>query len=160
MPSRSHSDDLARRRWTWSRRWSSALGGSSISFALAFGFALLKLSTTVENEPVVSLPMHHVTSPEALACVAFSAWGVPPLSSPPPPHPAIAKSALTTSAASIRGVFIIESSSSWASLQYSPYPLCGGVNPLADLLRHLVAEGREIVRLAARHEAVVHHDLL
>ena len=120
MPSTSHSDDLARRRWTWSRRWSSALVGSSISFAWAFGFALLKLSTTVENDPVVSLPMHHVTSPEAFACVAFSACGVPPLSSPPPPHPAMANSAVTTSAASIRGVFIIERPSSWASLQDRP----------------------------------------
>src|SRR3954471_21344591 len=110
MPSRSHSDDLARRRWTWSRRWSSALGGSSISFACAFGFALLKLSTTVENEPVVSLPIHHVTLPEALACVAFEALGVPPLSSQPPPQPAMANSALVTSAARIRGVFIIRMS--------------------------------------------------
>ena len=81
---------------------------------------MLKLSTTVENAPVVSFPMHHVTLPEAFACVAFSALGVPPLSSPPPPHPAMANSAVTTSAASIRGVFIIELPSSWASLQDRP----------------------------------------
>ena len=132
MPSTSHSLDLARRRWIWSRRWSSALSGSSSSFTLAFGLALLKLSTTVPNAPVVSLPMHHVTSPVAFACVAFSAVGVPPLSSPPPPQPAIANSAVTTSAASIRGVFIIRVSLLLGKSSELAYPLRGAANPLAD----------------------------
>src|SRR5215218_3244448 len=162
MPSTSHSEDLACRRWIWRRRCSTASSGSSSSLTFAPGFALLKLSTTVPKAPVVSLPMHQVTLPEAFACVAFSALGAPPLSSPPPPQPTAANSAVTTSATSIRAVFIIECPSSWAS-SIRAYPLARGstrVTPLADLLGQLLAEGREIVRPAARHEAVVHHDLL
>src|SRR6187551_3251861 len=158
MPSTSHSDDLARRRWICSRRCSPASSGSSRSLTLALGFALLKLSTTVPNAPLVSLPMHQVTLPDALACVAFSALGVPPLSSPPPPQPAMAKRAVPMSAARVRGLLI--TAFPFCCGTRPRYPLSSGVNPFADLLGHLVAEGGEVVRLAARDEPVVHHDLL
>src|SRR5215218_6614271 len=52
--------------------------------------------------------MHHVTFPDALACVAFWAFSPPLSSSPPPPHPATANTAVAASAAKKRGVFIIE----------------------------------------------------
>src|SRR5215212_836035 len=164
IPSTSHSDDLACRRWICSRRCSPASSGSSSSLTFAFGLALLKLSTTVPKAPLVSLPMHHVTLPEALAWVAFSASGAAASSSsPPPPHPAIASINAAASAAISRGIVNIEIPPRTGKIKWA-LPACGGgysiVYALADLLRELGAEGREVVGLAARHEAVVHHDLL
>src|SRR5829696_1964674 len=180
MPSTSHSEDLACRRWIWRRRCSPASSGSSSSLTFAFGLALLKLSTTVPKAPLVSLPMHQVTSPDAFAWVAFSASGAPPSSSSSLPHPAIASIRTAASAASNRGIFIIRGSSSSGKFTfalpaspriYSNWRVrnrrltgCRGalalVAALADLLGELVAERRQIVGPAARHEAVVDHDLL
>src|SRR5215211_3236183 len=164
MPSTSHSEDLACRRWIWRRRCSPASSGSSSSLTFAFGFALLKLSTTVPKAPLVSFPMHHVTLPEALAWVAFSASGAAASSSsPPPPHPAIASINAAASAAMSRGIVNIEIPPRTGKFKWA-LPACGGgysiVHALADLLRELGAEGGEVVGLAARHEAVLHHDLL
>src|SRR5215211_5509887 len=95
MPSTSHSLDLARRRWISCVRWSSADVGSSRSLALESGYFLLYRLTMLENAPVVSLPMHQVTSPEAFGAGADLAFFVtslpPPPPPPPPPQPATAK---------------------------------------------------------------------
>src|SRR6185503_1091857 len=100
MPSTSHSDDLARRRWTcWARCWSAEVG-SSISFTFAFGFASLNCLTMAANAPVVSLPMHQLMLP--FGFLASSAESVLPL--PPvllllllllPPHAVRATNAAT-----------------------------------------------------------------
>src|ERR687898_1378159 len=181
VPSTAHSADSACSRCTWSRRCSPASSGSSSSLTFAFGFALLKASITVPNAPLVSLPMHQVTSPDALAWPAFSASGAsPPPSSPSSlPHPATASIRAAMSAAISREVFNIRGPSSRSTFtlalparapSYSEwigrnYRLTGAgrlllVPSLADLLGHLVAEGVQVVGFAARHEAVVHHDLL
>src|SRR5918994_2884935 len=181
VPSTSHSADSACSRCTWSRRCSPASSGSSSSLTFAFGFALLKASIPAPNAPLVSLPMHQVTSPDALACPAFSASAAPPPPSSPSslPHPAIASMRMASSAVMNRELFNIEFPPPGATFIWA-LPARGGsysewagrndrltsarclllVAPLADLLRHLGAEGGEVVRLAARDEAVVHHDLL
>src|SRR5829696_8385104 len=124
--------------------------------------------------------MHQVTSPSALAWPTFSASAAPPPSSSSSlPHPAIASIRAAMSAAINREVFNIRGPSSRSKFRlalpahgasYSDwvgrnYRLTGAgrlllVPSLADLLGHLVAEGREVVGLPARHEPVVHDDLL
>ena len=98
---------------------------------MAFGFALLKLSITVPNAPVVSLPMHHVTSPEALAWVAFSASGAPPFSLSSLPQPAIASATIATNTAMNRGVFIREFPPPRAR-SIGRYPLSAGNTPMGS----------------------------
>src|SRR6188474_707968 len=97
MPSTSHSLDSARRRCTCCSRCRSADSGSSSRSAFKLGFSLLNVSTAAVKAPLVSLPMHQVTSPEApWACEGCSvlASGAAPLS-PSPPHPTRPKPART-----------------------------------------------------------------
>src|ERR1044072_1227887 len=89
MPRTSHSLDSARRRWICCSRSMSGFSGSSRRFASSFGFSLLKVSTAVLKAPLVSLPMHHVTFPEAFCASEGSsvlAPSAPPPPSSPPPH--------------------------------------------------------------------------
>src|SRR3954470_16950022 len=88
IPSTSHSLDSARSRWICCSRWMSAFSGSSSRSASNFGFCSLKVSTAVLKAPLVSLPMHQVTLPDASlaseGCSVFASDPPPP--SPPPPQ--------------------------------------------------------------------------
>ena len=65
ISSTSHSLDSARRRCTCCSRCRSADSGSSSRSAFSLGFSLLKSFDAAVKAPLVSLPMHQVTSPEA-----------------------------------------------------------------------------------------------